>query len=168
MCHPLVSTYCFFFRRRSRICGIWLTHELFDCVNFARTTRFVFRVYWRRFNQRRNVGYGNLLNAFCKRGKKKKDRSLFRNGVSGKIEWLENLLVHGKRKSVNKTIEILKHFRTKEIRSERTLVGNVIYFNSLLLRVIRQKWKIYIYHLAPITILIVQIEASLRWMVIQL
>lgn len=40
---------------------------------------------------------------------------------------------------VNKTIEILKHFRTKEIRSERTLVGNVIYFNSLLLRVIRQK-----------------------------
>lgn len=69
---------------------------------------------------------------------------------------------------VNKTIEILKHFRTKEIRSERTLDGNVIYFNSLLLRVIRQKWKIYIYHLAPITILIVQIEASLRWMVIQL
>lgn len=69
---------------------------------------------------------------------------------------------------VNKTIEILKHFRKKEIRSERTLVGNVIYFNSLLLRVIRQKWKIYIYHLAPITILIVQIEASLRWMVIQL
>lgn len=40
---------------------------------------------------------------------------------------------------VNKTIEILKHFRTKEIRSERTLDGNVIYFNSLLLRVIRQK-----------------------------
>lgn len=40
---------------------------------------------------------------------------------------------------INKTIEILKHFRKKEIRSERTLVGNVIYFNSLLLRVIRQK-----------------------------
>lgn len=40
---------------------------------------------------------------------------------------------------VNKTIEILKHFRTKEIRSERTLVENVVYFNSLLLRVIRQK-----------------------------
>lgn len=123
-----------------------MTHELFDCVNFARTTRFVFRVYWRRFNQRRNVGYGNLLNAFCKRGKKKKDRSLFRNGVSGKRKnrmvgkfartWKEKKYVN---KTINKTIEILKHFRKKEIRSERTLVGNVIYFNSLLLRVIRQK-----------------------------
>lgn len=45
---------------------------------------------------------------------------------------------------------------------------DVIYFNSLLfISVIRKKER-EIYHLAPITILIVQIEASLRWMVIQL